>query len=155
MCNFGISTIPAVFSATLGDDLREVLSKGVEKWLDDIVLYTKTLEEHFRLLRGVLSLLQKGGYIVHFHKKSELFFPELEFLGVMVGRDGTRPAPSKIKAVQDLEMPGTVGGVRAFLGITGYLRGFVPNHSGILTPISDILRNKEFSSKKARNRQVP
>ena len=154
VCNFDISTIPAVFSATLGDDLREVLGKGLEKWSDDLLLHTKTLQEHFALLRRVLTLLKEGGYTVHFYK-SEFFFPELEFLGVMVGRNGTRPAPSKIKALQELEMPTTVGEVRAFLGLAGYLRGFVPDFSAIVAPISDLLRNKEFSSKKARNRRVP
>ena len=52
-------------------------------------------------------------------------------------------------------MPATVGEVRSFLGLAGYMRGFVPNFSGITAPISDILRNKEFSSKRARNKRVP
>ena len=154
VCSFGICTIPAVFSATLGDDLRPVLGKGVEKWLDDILLHTKTLEEHFALLRRVLQILSEAGYVINF-TKSEFFHAELEFLGVMVGRHGTRPAPSKVKAVQDMKMPSTVGEVRAFLGLAGYLRGFVPDFSGLVAPISDLLRNKEFSSKRARHRQVP
>lgn len=46
VCTFGISTIPAVFSATLGDELGKLLSKDVQEWLDDIALHTKTLEEY-------------------------------------------------------------------------------------------------------------
>lgn len=115
VCSFAIITIPVVFSATLGDNLKEVLDKVVDKWLDDIVLYTEMLEEQFRLLRKALSLLQKGRGTVHFHK-SEFFFPELEFLGVMVGNDGTRPAPSKIKTVQELEMPQDRGRGERFPG---------------------------------------
>lgn len=60
VCNFGIGTIPAVFSATLGDDLREFLGKGLEKWLDDMLLHTKTLEEHFTLLKQVLEVLLRS-----------------------------------------------------------------------------------------------
>lgn len=154
VASFGITTIPAVFSSTLGDDLREILGHGAEKWLDDIVLYTLTFDEHVALLAKVLRILISRNYTGHFGK-SEFCLPEIEFLGVMVGRDGVRPAPSKIKAVQELELPTTVGEVRSFLGLAGYLRGFVPNFSGITAPISDLLRNKEFSSKRARNKPVP
>ena len=108
VCTFGISTIPAVFSATLGDDLRVVLGKGVEKWLDDILLHTKTLEEHFALLAQVLELLCATGYVINSFK-SVFILPELEFLGMMVGHGGTWPAPSKVKALQDMAMPTTVG----------------------------------------------
>ena len=154
MASSGITTIPTVFSASLGDDLREVLRKGVEKWLDDILVHTKTFEEHLALLRRVLLILIAHGYTGNF-KKSEFCLAEMEYLGVMVGRDGVRPAPSKVKAVQELELPTTVGEVRSFLGLAGYLRGFVQNFSGITAPISDLLRNKEFSSKRARNKPVP
>lgn len=149
VCNLGISTILAVVSATRGDDLREVLGQGVEKWLHGIVVHTKTLDEHFVLLRKVLKLLQDGGYTCHFYK-SEFLLPEIESLGVMVGRDGIRPAPSKIKAVQELKMPTTVEEVRAFLGLAGHLRGFIPNLSDVATPISDIFRSKEFAAYRGR-----
>lgn len=118
VASFGITSIPAVFSASLGDDLREVLRKGVEKWLDDILVHTKTFEEHLALLRRVLLILIAHGYTGNF-KKSEFFLAEIEYLGVMVGRDGVRPAPSKVKAVQELELPTTVGEVRSFLGLAG------------------------------------
>ena len=154
VASFGITSSPAVFSASLGDDLREVLRKGVEKWLDDILVHNKTFEEHLALLRRVLLILIAHGYTGNF-KKSEFCLAEIEYLGVMVGRDGVRPAPSKVKAVQELELPTTVGEVRSFLGLAGYLRGFVQDFSGITAPISDLLRNKEFSSKRARNRPVP
>ena len=73
----------------------------------------------------------------------------------MVGRAGIRPAPSKIQAVRELEMPSTVGEVRAFLGLAGYLRGFVPDFSSLTAPITDLLRDKAFSSKGARKLRVP
>ena len=151
--SFGITTIPAVFSATLGDDLREVLGHGVGKWLDDIIVYSERFEEHVALLRKVLKILIVNEYAGNF-PKNEFFLAEIEFLGVIVGRDGVRPAPSRVKAVQQLAMPPTVGEVRSFFGLAGYMRGFVPDFSGITAPISDILRNKEFSSKRARNKRV-
>eukprot|EP00752_Nemacystus_decipiens_P012408 g10995.t1 len=154
VASLGISTIPAVFSSTLGDDLRSVMGEGVVKWLDDIDFYSKTFGEHLELIRKVVKILIKHGYTGNSFK-SEFFLSEIEFLGVMVGRDGIRPAPSKIKAVQELAIPTTVGEVRSFLGLAGYLRGFVEDFSAITAPISDLLRNKRFSSKRARHLKVP
>eukprot|EP00752_Nemacystus_decipiens_P018499 g16585.t1 len=154
VASLGISTIPAVFSSTLGDDLRSVMGEGVVKWLDDIGFYSKTFNEHLELIRKVVKILIKHGYTGNF-LKSEFFLSEIEFLGVMVGRDGIRPAPSKIKAVQELAIPTTVGEMRSFLGLAGYLRGFVEDFSAITAPISDLLRNKRFSSKRARHLKVP
>eukprot|EP00752_Nemacystus_decipiens_P004058 g3716.t1 len=154
-CGFGLTTIPAVFSAHLGDTLRPVENKGhVERWLDDILLHSATLAEHLSLIKEVFDLLQRAGYSVHF-RKSMFCMAEEEFLGAMVGRAGIRPAPSKIQAVRELEMPSTVGEVRAFLGLAGYLRGFVPDFSALTAPITDLLRDKKFSSKRARKLRVP
>ena len=154
-CGFGLTTIPAVFSAHLGDTLRSVENKGnVERWLDDILLHSATLEEHFALIEEVFDLLKGAGYSVHFGK-CMFCMAEVEFLGTMVGRAGIRPSPSKIKAVKEMEMPTTVGEVRAFLGLAGYLRGFVKSFSTLAAPTTDLLRDKTFSSRRARNRRVP
>ena len=134
--------------------MRELLGKGLEKWLDDILMHTKTLKEHFALLRKVLLILISRGYTGNF-PKSEFCLPEIEFLGVMVGREGVRAAPSKVKAVQELAIPTNVGEVRSFLGLAGYLRGFVPNFSHITAPILDLLRDPQYSSKRARLKKVP
>ena len=66
-----------------------------------------------------------------------------------------RPAPSKIEAITQLSQPSTVEEVRVLLGMTGYLRKFVPNYSAVLAPISDLLRDSRFRSKKARRLKVP
>eukprot|EP00752_Nemacystus_decipiens_P018278 g16398.t1 len=126
----GLGDILGLYDRMKGrDDLRSLLGEGVVKWLDDIGFYSKTFDEHLELIR--------------------------KFLGVMAGRDGIRPAPSKIKAVKELAMPAKVGEASSFLGLTGYFRGFVEDFSAITAPISDLLRNKKFSSKRARHLKVP
>eukprot|EP00903_Cladosiphon_okamuranus_P006352 g6222.t1 len=154
-CGFGLTTIPAVFSARLGDTLRPVESKGcVERWLDDILIHTETLEEHFQMLEEVLDLLQKDNYSVHFHK-SQFCMAEVEFLGVMVGRSGVRPPLSKITPLTEMEKPTTVGALRSVIGMTNFMRDFVEGFSAKIAPLSDILRNKDFSTKQARNKPIP
>lgn len=108
-CGFGLTNIPAVFSALLGDTLRPVENDGgVERWLDDLLLHSDTLEKHFALIQRVFTLLLEAGYSVHF-LKCMFCMAEVGFLGSLVGRSGVRPSPSKIKAVRAMEMPTTIG----------------------------------------------
>ena len=74
---------------------------------------------------------------------------------MIIDRFGIRPAPSKIEAIKQLSQHLTVEEVRILLGIDGYLRKFVPNYSSVLAPISDLLRDSRFHSKKARRLKVP
>ena len=68
---------------------------------------------------------------------------------MIIDRFGIRPAPSKIEAITQLFQPSTVEEVPVLLGMTGYLRKFVPNYSSFLAPILNILRDSRFRSKKA------
>ncbi|CAB1096262.1 unnamed protein product [Ectocarpus sp. CCAP 1310/34] len=102
----------------------------------------------------VFGLVRKAEYSVHFHK-CVFCMAEMEILGVMVGRAGVRPAPSKIKAVREMEMPTTMGEGTVFLGLAGFLRGFVTNFSTLTALIIDLLRDAAFSSRRARNRRIP
>ena len=126
----------------------------MERWLDDTLLHSASLADHFVLIEEMFDLLHQAGYSVHF-QKSMFCMAEVEFFGAKVGRTGIRPAPSKIQAVRELEMPSTVGEVRASLGLAGYLRGFEPDFSSLTAPIADLLRDKAFSSKRARKLRVP
>lgn len=71
---------------------------------------------------------------------------------MVVGRDGTRAEHSKVEVIQGMEMPTNVGEVRAFLGITSFVRGFIPNFIALVAPISDLLRN---NSRRARKIPAP
>ena len=73
---------------------------------------------------------------------------------MIIDRFGIRPAPSKIEAITQLSQPSTAEEVRVLLGMTGCLRKFVPNYSSVLSPISDLLRDSRFRSKKARPLKV-
>ena len=74
---------------------------------------------------------------------------------MVVDRQGVRPEDSKIAAVAERSPPTTVEELRAFLGMTGYLRKFVRGYSGLAAPLTDILRNKAFASKRSRRSLIP
>lgn len=117
-------------------------------------LHSATLDEHFALIEEVFDLLHEAGYSVHF-RKCMFCMAEAEFLGVVVGRAGVRPAPVKVKAVREMETPTTVGELGAVLGLADYLRSFVPDFSALTAPITDLLRDKTLSSRRARDLRVP
>ena len=97
--------------------LSGLRGKGVENYLDDMLIYIRDFEQHLTLIDAVLSRLQSAGLSVNF-AKSRWCCPGLEFVGMVVDRQGIRPADSKIAAVADLPPPSTVKELRAFLGMT-------------------------------------
>ena len=126
----------------------------MRNWLDDMIIPTRTFEQQLELLRETFDCLRQGKLSVK-PPKSEFCFWVVEWLGMVIDHFGVRPAPSKIEAITQLSQASTVEEVRVLLGVVGYLRKFVPNYRSILAPISDLLRDPCFRSKKARRVKVP
>ena len=131
-----------------------VKMKGVRNWLDDIIIPTRTLRENLGLLRETFDCLRQSKRSIDL-PKSEFCFLLIERLGMIIDHFGIRPAPGKIQTMRQLSQPSTVEDVRVLLGMAGYIRKFVPNHSSVLAPISDLLRNSRFRSKKTMRLKVP
>jgi hypothetical protein len=109
-------------------------------FLDDIIIYSDTLEEHERHLRMALQRLSEQKLYAKL-SKSALCQTEVEFLGHYVGRDGLRVKEDKIEAVHDWPVPTTMRELRAFLGLAGYYRRFVKGFSDIALPLTEMTRN--------------
>ena len=149
---FGLTVLPATFSRRVKSALGHI--DGVFSWLDDILIASSTWEEHLATITLVFNRLLAAGLSVNFSKC--IFAAALqEFLGMTIDVTGIRPAESKLEAIAKMARPTNVEGLRTFLGLTGYLRQFVPMYSVIAAPLTDILRNKEFASKSARKRSIP
>ena len=73
-----------------------------------------------------------------------------EFPGIIIDSTGIRPSVSKLEAIEKLPPPANVEELRVFLGMTGYLREFIRNDSITAAPLTNLLKNKGFASKKAR-----
>ncbi|GKF07483.1 putative reverse transcriptase domain-containing protein, partial [Tanacetum coccineum] len=109
---------------------RPYLDKFVIVFIDDILIYSKTREEHVEHLRLVLEMLNKEKLYDKF-SKCKLWLREVQFLRHMINGNGIHVDPSKIEAVKNYKAPRTPTEVRSFLGLAGYYRRFNENFSKI------------------------
>jgi hypothetical protein len=119
--------------------LQEVLGKFAYIYIDDIIVYSKTAEQHVLDISRVLERLNEHGLRIKF-SKVQLFKAEIEYLGFLVGRDGLKVNPLKTKAIQDFPNPTDVKGVQAFLGVVGYFRVFIPDFATKARPLYALLK---------------
>jgi hypothetical protein len=139
---FGLTNAPATFMHLMHQTFRPFLDSFVIVFLDDILIYSKTLKEHEGHVREVLKVLQKEKLYAKL-SKCELMRTEVEFLGHIIGRDGVRMMEDKVKAVVEWPPPTTATHVRAFLGTAGYYRKFIKDFSAIAAPLSDLTKESQ------------
>lgn len=137
---FGLTNAPATFMHLMHQTMRPLLDECALVFLDDILIYSKTLEEHQQHVRRVLDALREQKLYAK-ESKCEFFKHEVEFLGHRVGRDGVRMMQDKVEAVREWPTPRTVRDVRAFLGTAGYYRKFIRDFSAIAAPLSELTKD--------------
>jgi hypothetical protein len=138
---FGLTNAPGTFMHLMHETFREYLDDFVLVFLDDILIFSKTLEEHEQHVRKVLETLAKSKLYAK-ESKCEFFKTEVEFLGHIVGRDGVRMMEDKVQAVAEWPVPKNVRDVRAFLGTAGYYRKFIKDFSHISAPITELTKEQ-------------
>jgi len=137
---FGLTNAPATFMHLMHQALRPLLDECALVFLDDILIYSKTLEEHKQHVRRVLDALREQKLYAK-ESKCEFFKHEVEFLGHRVGQDGVRMMEDKVEAIREWPKPRSVRDVRAFLGTAGYYRKFIRDFSAIAAPLSDLTKD--------------
>uniref|UniRef100_A0A2N9GWU7 RNA-directed DNA polymerase n=1 Tax=Fagus sylvatica TaxID=28930 RepID=A0A2N9GWU7_FAGSY len=144
---FGLTNAPAVFMDLMNRVFHEYLDRFVIVFIDDILVYSKSLEEHEDHLRIVLQILRDKKLYAKL-KKCEFWLNQVVFLGHVVSKDGITVDPSKIEAVVNWDRPTNVSEVRSFLGLAGYYRRFVEGFSRIAAPLTHLTRkNAKFEWK--------
>ena len=134
---FGLTNAPATFMHLMHQSFRPLLDSSVLVFLDDILIYSKTLADHKRHVRQVLDILRREKLYAK-ASKCDFFKDEVEFLGHIVGAQGVRMMEDKVKAVQEWPTPTKVAHVRSFLGTAGYYRKFIKDFSKIAAPLSEL-----------------
>ncbi|GJW18377.1 putative nucleotidyltransferase, ribonuclease H [Tanacetum coccineum] len=134
---FGLTNAPAFFMDLMNQVCKPYLDKFVIVFIDDILIYSKTKEDHENHLRLMLDLLRKEKLYAKF-SKCEFWLQEVHFLGHVVNHDGIYVDPSKIEAVKSWKALTTPSEVRSFLGLVGYYRRFIKNFSKIAKPFTPL-----------------
>ncbi|GBG89124.1 hypothetical protein CBR_g48833 [Chara braunii] len=138
---FGLTNAPATFQAAMTTEFRDLLDRSVLIYLDDILVYSWTLDEHIVHLRTVLDRFRLAQYKANLDK-CEFAKQELEYLGYFVTPKGIRPLADKIQAIVDWPEPRCTTDVRSFMGLAGYYQRFVESYSKVVAPLSINHRNK-------------
>jgi transposase InsO family protein len=134
---FGLRNAPSVFAHTMHKVLGEYVGKFVILYLDDILVFSATPEEHERHVRLVLERLRTARFTVN-EAKCKFFQNEVKFLGHVISADGIRVNEDKIAAVKEWPEPRSTKDVQRFLGLTNFFRRFVQGYSSIAAPLLNL-----------------
>ena len=163
---FGLKNAPSEFQRYMETVLADYRDDFCIPYLDDVIVYSRTFDEHVEHVRQVLRKLQEHGVKLK-AKKCHLFQQEVNYLGRIVSADGYRPDPKHTDAIRSLKQwaPKTVGEVRHLMGLLGYYRRYIADFSRIAKPIYDLLKDNHSESvstsqrpkqaKKPKSNQAP
>lgn len=139
MMPFGLKNAPACFQRIMNTVLRGLQGSKCFVYLDDIVLYGDTLDQHNERLIEVLSRLKKNNLKVQIDK-CEFLRKEVSYLGHIITENGVRMDPKKMEAVDNLNIPKNPKEVKSLMGMMGYYRRFIKNFGIISAPINNLLK---------------
>ncbi len=142
----GCRNAPSTHQRRMFAALRPYIGTICHVYLDDIVIWSQTLEEHRRNVRLILAALRKASLFCS-DKKTSLFLTELTFLGHRISSAGVQPDPVKIEKILNWPTPRCVGDVRSYLGLVRYVASFLPKlaeYTAVLTPLTTKAAELEF-----------
>ena len=140
--SFGLTNAPSTFMQLMNSVFMEYLDKFVVIFIDDILIYSPSKEEHDQHLRLVLQKLREHRLYAKF-SKCEFWKNQVEFLGHVLSANGVAVDPSKVRAVQEWKQPKSVSQIRSFLGLAGYYRRFIEGFSSIAKPLTTLLKKDQ------------
>jgi hypothetical protein len=138
--SFELTNTPTYFMNLMNKVFMEELDRFMVVFIDDILIYSETAEEHEEHLRIVLERLRQKKLYAKF-SKCKFWMEKVAFLGHVLSAEGIVVDPSKVESVTKWEQPLNVTDMRSFLGMVGYYRWFIENFSKIANPMTELLKN--------------
>ena len=138
---FGLCNAPSTFQRLMNEVFKRELNSFILVYLDDILIYSHSVEEHWEHLIHALDKLRRAKLYGRLHK-CEFLKEKVDYLGFEVGRDGIRTSPEKVRAILDWPRPQSVHDIRSFLGLASYYRKFMKGFSQLAKPLTDLTREK-------------
>nr|KYP75878.1 Transposon Ty3-I Gag-Pol polyprotein [Cajanus cajan] len=139
---FGVTNAPAVFMDYMNWIFRPFLDKFVVVFIDDILIYSRTREDHGEHLKMVLEIL-KAKQLYAKLSKCEFWLDEVRFLCHVISAEGIVVDPAKVESVLQWERSRTVTDIRSFVGLAGYYRRFIEGFSKIVAPLTQLTRKEQ------------
>lgn len=139
---FGLKNAPATFQRMMNNVLTGLQGIKCFVYLDDIVIYGSSLEDHNIKLKEVFERLSKHNLKLQ-PNKCEFLKTEVMYLGHLITRDGVKPDPKKVEVVQNYPVPKSPKQIKSFLGLAGYYRRFIENFSQLMQPLTKLLKKNE------------
>jgi hypothetical protein len=136
---FGLTNAPATFQTMMNEILRDVLDKIAIVYLDDILVFSRTREEHIQHVRQILHRLRDHNLYAK-HDKCDFFAEKLTFLGYVVSAQGISMDRTKVLAIRKWGYPRSPRDVKAFLGLVQYYRTMAPKLAHLAVPLYGLLK---------------
>jgi len=142
---FGLTNAPATFQRLMDLVLGGLKWSCALVYLDDIIVYSSSFEDHLHHLELVLQQIQQSGLTLKINK-CHFCKTHLKYLGHIVSKEGIRPDPDKLNAVREYPVPTKLKAVRTFLGLSSYYRRFIKNYATIAEPLLALTRHSDSKS---------
>lgn len=137
---FGLKNAPSTFQRLVDKALLGLQNVELFVYMDDVVIYADSLEDHTRKLLNLFDRLDKANLTLQ-PEKCIFLRKEVNYLGHVITQEGVKPDPKKVEAVRKFPCPRNAKNVKQFLGLAGYYRRFIPQFSIISKPLTFLLKN--------------
>jgi len=140
---FGMCNSPATFQLMMDTLFHELIMTGkIMIYMDDILIFTQTIEEHWDIVRWVLQILADNKLLLH-PKKCKFHQTKIDYLGVILSQDSVEADPTKIKRVTQWPKPRDKREVWQFLGFCNFYCRFIPGFTQVAKPLTELTEKRE------------